>query len=34
VEITHTFPLAQAAQAQERGEHGHGRGRIVLQVAD
>jgi NADPH:quinone reductase-like Zn-dependent oxidoreductase len=33
VEITHTFPLAQAAQAQERGQRGHGRGRIVLLTA-
>ncbi len=28
-----TFPLSEAAQAQELSQKGHGRGRIVLQVA-
>ncbi|SEO60532.1 NADP-dependent oxidoreductase [Paenibacillus sp. OV219] len=28
------FPLAEAAQAQDRSQTGHGRGRIVLHIAD
>lgn len=31
--VSDTFPLEQAAQAQQLSESGHGRGRIVLQVA-
>ena len=33
-EIQHVFPLEQAAQAQAASETGHGRGRILLRVAD
>ncbi len=31
--VGRTFPLREAGKAQEASEHGHGRGRIVLQVA-
>lgn len=31
--VGHTFPLSEAAQAQELSEKRHGRGRIVLQMA-
>ncbi len=31
--VGHTFPLDEAAQAQELCQKGHGRGRIVLQIA-
>jgi NADPH:quinone reductase-like Zn-dependent oxidoreductase len=31
--VGNTFPLAEAAQAQELCQKGHGRARIVLQVA-
>ncbi len=34
VQVTNVFPLAQASQAQALGEMGHGRGRIVLHIAD
>ena len=34
VTIEATYPLASAAQAHERSKSGHGRGRIVLHVAD
>jgi NADPH:quinone reductase-like Zn-dependent oxidoreductase len=33
VHVGHTFPLSEAAQAQELSEKGHGRGRIVLHMA-
>jgi NADPH:quinone reductase-like Zn-dependent oxidoreductase len=33
-EVGAVFPLDKAAQAQERSETGHGRGRIVLHIAD
>ena len=33
VQVGHTFPLSEAAQAQELSEKGHGRGRIVLHIA-
>lgn len=29
-----TFPLSEAAKAHERSQSGHGRGRIVLHIAD
>jgi NADPH:quinone reductase-like Zn-dependent oxidoreductase len=32
--VAEKFPLSQAQQAHERSQHGHGRGRIVLQIAD
>jgi NADPH:quinone reductase-like Zn-dependent oxidoreductase len=32
--VGHTFPLNEAAQAQELSQRGHGRGRIVLYVAE
>lgn len=32
--IARTFPLSQAPQAQELSQSGHGRGRIVLHIAD
>jgi len=34
VVIAEKFPLSQAQQAHERSQHGHGRGRIVLHIAD
>jgi NADPH:quinone reductase-like Zn-dependent oxidoreductase len=34
VQVTHVFPLAAAAQAHALSETGHGRGRIVLHIAD
>ena len=34
VAIEATYPLAKAAQAYEHSQSGHGRGRIVLHVAD
>lgn len=34
VAIEATYPLAEAAQAHQRSKTGHGRGRIVLKVAD
>ncbi|GHO88457.1 NADP-dependent oxidoreductase [Dictyobacter formicarum] len=34
VVIEATYPLAEAAQAHQRSKTGHGRGRIVLKVAD
>jgi NADPH:quinone reductase-like Zn-dependent oxidoreductase len=33
-EIQQVFPLEQAAAAQALSETGHGRGRILLRVAD
>lgn len=33
VTIGATFPLSEAAQAQEQSQSGHGRGRIVLHIA-
>jgi NADPH:quinone reductase-like Zn-dependent oxidoreductase len=33
VQVSHIFPLSEAAQAQELSEKGHGRGRIVLHIA-
>ena len=32
--VQKTFPLSEARQAQELSQHGHGRGRIVLHIAD
>lgn len=32
--IAEKFPLSQTQQAHERSQHGHGRGRIVLHIAD
>jgi|SRR5579871_2087255 len=34
VNVGQVFPLAEAPSAHEQSEHGHGRGRIVLHVAD
>jgi NADPH:quinone reductase-like Zn-dependent oxidoreductase len=34
VTIAHTFPLREASLAQELSQTGHGRGRIVLHIAD
>lgn len=34
VVIAEKFPLSQVQQAHERSQHGHGRGRIVLYIAD
>ncbi len=34
VTIGQTFPLVEAGRAQERSQSGHGRGRIVLHIAD
>ncbi len=34
VEVTNVFPLADANKAHALGETGHGRGRIILHVAD
>lgn len=34
VEVEATYPLRDAAQAQQRSESGHGRGRIILHIAD
>jgi NADPH:quinone reductase-like Zn-dependent oxidoreductase len=33
VQVGTTFPLSEAAKAQELSEKGHGRGRIVLHIA-
>lgn len=33
-EVSHTFPLAEAAKAHEQSRTGHTRGKIVLKVAD
>ena len=32
VTIGSVFPLSEASQAQEMGQQGHGRGRIVLHI--
>jgi NADPH:quinone reductase-like Zn-dependent oxidoreductase len=32
--VSQTFPLAEAAKAQEQADTGHTRGKIVLKVAD
>jgi NADPH:quinone reductase-like Zn-dependent oxidoreductase len=34
VVIAEKFPLSETRQAHERSQHGHGRGRIVLHIAD
>lgn len=34
VVVEKTFPLSETRQAHELSEHGHGRGRIVLHIAD
>lgn len=34
VNVEQTFPLAEAAKAQEVSQHGHPRGKLVLQVVD